>query len=211
MSGFLDNYELANDTIKRFWVEHPTGRIMPIIVDIDLTAGWVLFKVEVYREYEDHQPSAIGHAYGNVTYYPANMRRWFIEDSETSAIARAIKLLTPSAERPSREDMQKVEALKPMPDNTDFWATNPAAAAIPTLAEAVTTLATSMGASAPSVLHSTTGLGVPHCNHGARVWRTGEKNGKAWANYGCTEKSRTNQCAPEWYVLASDGSWKPQL
>ena len=129
MSGFLDNYELANDTIKRFWVEHPTGRIMPIIVDIDLTAGWVLFKVEVYREYEDHQPSAIGHAYGNVTYYPANMRRWFIEDSETSAIARAIKLLTPSTERPSREDMQKVEALKPMPDNTDFWATNPAAAA----------------------------------------------------------------------------------
>jgi hypothetical protein len=203
MSGFLDNYELANDTIKRFWVEHPTGRILPIIVDIDLTAGWVLFKVEVYREYEDHQPSAIGHAYGNVTYYPANMRRWFIEDSETSAIARAIKLLTPSAERPSREDMQKVEALKPMADNTDFWATNPAAAAIPTLAEAVTTLATSMGAVVEP--------GVPHCNHGARVWRTGEKNGKAWGNYSCTEKSRTNQCAPYWYVLTSDGSWKPQL
>lgn len=203
MSGFLDNYELANDTIKRFWVEHPTGRIMPIIVDIDLTAGWVLFKVEVYREYEDHQPSAIGHAYGNVNFYPANMKRWMVEDVETSAIARAIKLLTPSAERPSREDMEKVEALKPMPDNTDFWATNPATAAIPTLAEAVNTLASSMGAKVEP--------GTPSCNHGARVWRTGEKNGKAWGNYSCTEKSRANQCAPYWYVLTSDGSWKPQV
>lgn len=203
MSGFLDNYELANDTIKRFWVEHPSGRIMPIIVDIDLSAGWVLFKVEVYREYEDRDPSAIGHAYGNVNYYPANMKRWFIEDSETSAIARAIKLLTPSAERPSREDMEKVEALKPMPDTADFWATNPAADAIPTLAEAVATLATSMnGVAFP---------GVPSCNHGARVWRTGEKNGKAWGNYACTEKNRASQCSPYWYVLTSDGSWKPQL
>ncbi len=203
MSGFLDNYELANDTIKRFWVENPSGRILPIIVDIDLSAGWVLFKVEVYKEFEDHQPSAIGHAYGNVNYYPANMKRWFIEDSETSAIARAIKLLTPSAERPSREDMEKVEALKPVPDNQDFWATNPAAEAIPTLAQAVETLATQMGAKIEP--------GVPTCNHGARVWRSGEKNGKAWGNYSCVEKTRANQCAPYWYVLTSDGTWKPQV
>ena len=49
MSNFLDNYELANDTIKRFWAEFPAGRIVPIIEDINLTAGYVLFRVEVYK------------------------------------------------------------------------------------------------------------------------------------------------------------------
>ena len=203
MPDFLENYELANDSIKRFRTEYPTGRLISIIEDIDLAAGWVLIKAEAYREYENHLPSAVDFAYGNVAFYPANMKKWFVEDTITSALARCIKLLTPSAARPSREDMQKVETLAPMPDTQDFWATNPAAAAIPTLAEAVTTLATSMGAVVEP--------GVPHCNHGARVWRTGEKNGKAWGNYSCTENSRANQCAPYWYVLTSDGSWKPQL
>ena len=203
MPDFLENYELANDSIKRFRTEYPSGRLISIIEDIDLTAGWILIKAEAYREYEDHLPSAVDFAYGNVAFYPANMKKWFVEDTITSALARCIKLLTPSAARPSREDMEKVEALKPMPDNTDFWATNPATAAIPTLAEAVNTLASSMGAKVEP--------GTPSCNHGARVWRTGEKNGKAWGNYSCTEKSRANQCAPYWYVLTSDGSWKPQV
>lgn len=201
MSNFLDNYELANDTIKRFWVEFPAGRIVPIIEDINLTAGYVLFRVEVYKEFEDFNPSAVSHAYGNVNYYPATMKRWFIEDTETSAIARAIKLLTPSAERPSREDMQKVEESKPN-DVQDFWATNPAASGIPTLAQAVETLATTMGAQV--------GAGKPTCNHGPRVWKTGHKDGRAWGNYGCTEKSRANQCEPSWYVLGTDGQWRPQ-
>lgn len=201
MSNFLDNYELANDTIKRFWVEFPAGRIVQIIEDINLTAGYVLFRVEVYKEFEDFSPSAISHAYGNVNYYPTTMKRWFIEDTETSAIARAIKLLTPSAERPSREDMQKVEESKPN-DVQDFWATNPAASAIPTLAQAVETLASTMGATAQT--------GKPTCNHGPRVWKTGHKDGRAWGNYGCTEKNRANQCEPSWYVLGSDGQWRPQ-
>jgi hypothetical protein len=100
--------------------------------------------------------------------------------------------------------MEKVEMLSTKdaaPDNTDFWATNPAAAAIPTLAQAVTTLAETMGA---------TDAGVPSCNHGPRIWRSGQKNGKAWGVYGCSEKVKANQCAPFWYMQTSTG-WKPQL
>lgn len=200
MSAFeLNNYELANDTIKRFWTEYPVGRIVPVIVDIDLAVGWVMFKVDVYREYADLEPSATGHAYGNVAFYPANMKKWFIEDTETSAIARAIKLLTPSAERPSREDMQKVEQLPPVPDTQDFWATKPEESGIPTLGEALATLGENLGAVATDP--------TPRCTHGARVWKTGNKNNKAWAGYMCQEINRNNQCAPVWYELDAAGKW----
>lgn len=202
MSSFeLNNYELANDTIKRFWSEYPVGRIVPAIVDIDLLAGWVLFRVDVYREYADLEPSATGHAYGNVAYYPANMKKWFIEDTETSAIARAIKLLTPSAERPSREDMQKVETLAPMPDTQDYWAVKPELPkGISGLDE---TIAVLKDAIVVNPLDPT-----PRCIHGSRVWKTGEKNGRAWAMYKCQEASRANQCEPVWYELDSAGKWK---
>jgi len=203
MPDFLENYELANDSIKRFHDEYPTGRLVAIIEDIDLAAGWVLIKAEAYREYEDHLPSAVDFAYGNVAFYPANMKKWFVEDTTTSALARVIKLLTPSAARPSREDMQKVETLAPMPDTQDFWATEPETAGIPVLADAVATVAAGLGGGAIE--------GKPLCVHGARVWRTGEKNGRAWYNYGCSEKNRSNQCSPIWYVLTSDGTFKPQV
>jgi len=203
MPDFLENYELANDSIKRFRTEYPSGRLISVIEDIDLAAGWVLIKAEAYREYEDHLPSAVDFAYGNVAFYPANMKKWFVEDTITSALARCIKLLTPSAARPSREDMQKVETLAPMPDTQDFWATEPETAGIPVLADAVATVAAGLGGGAIE--------GKPLCVHGARVWRTGEKNGRAWYNYGCSEKNRSNQCLPIWYVLTSDGTFKPQV
>jgi len=203
MPDFLENYELANDSIKRFRTEYPSGRLISIIEDIDLAAGWVLIKAEAYREYEDHLPSAVDFAYGNVAFYPANMKKWFVEDTITSALARCIKLLTPSAARPSREDMQKVETLAPMPDTQDFWATAPETAGIPILADAVATVSVGLGGVSVE--------GKPVCVHGARVWRTGEKNGRTWYNYGCSEKNRSNQCSPIWYVLTSDGSFKPQV
>jgi hypothetical protein len=54
---------------------------------------------------------------------------------------------------------------------------------------------------------------APRCQHGSRIWREGvsQKTGNAWANYSCPEKVKTNQCNPVWYVLASDGQWKPQV
>ena len=205
MSSFqLENYELANDTIKRFWTEYPVGRIVSVIADIDLKEGYVLFKVDVYREYADLEPSATGHAYGNVAFYPVNMKKWFIEDTETSAIARAIKLLSPSAERPSREDMQKVDELPAMPDADDYWATTKPvtpAVGIPTLGDVMPVIVTAI--KDPQSPRS--------CIHGDRVWKTGEKNGKAWAMYKCCETKRESQCAPVWYELQSDGKWLPQV
>ena len=52
----------------------------------------------------------------------------------------------------------------------------------------------------------------PQCRHGHRIFKTGEaKTGKSWGGWFCVEKTKASQCSPLWYVLASDGKWKPQV
>jgi hypothetical protein len=51
----------------------------------------------------------------------------------------------------------------------------------------------------------------PICAHGHMIFKEGEKNGKQWAGYMCSEKSKANQCSPIWLVLGSDGKWKQRV
>ena len=190
MSTFdLSNYEGANDTIKRFWNEYPMGRIVPMMLDVDLNVGYILFKVDVYRDSNDLEPAVTSHAYGHVATYQANMKKWFVEDTETSAISRAIKLLTPSEQRPSREDMSRVEVISTVPKPTsnepyDPWATSAAAP----VADAW------------------------HCKHGERMELNGEKNGKEFYGMGCRkDRNSGEQCPVNWFVLNAEGVWVPKL
>lgn len=201
--GFLDNYEDVNSRIKRFRVEFPTGRLVAVIEDIDLTKGTILIRAEAYREYEDGVPSAVDYAYGNVAALPNNMKKWLVEDTVTSAYGRVIGLLTPSdGGRPTLQDMQKVEIL---PADPDPWSTKAAIEEIPTMATAVADISTQLGGELVAE--------APRCPHGTMIWAEGtsSKTGKPWAAYKCTEKNRASQCNPNWYVLSSDGKWKPQV
>ena len=196
MSGFLDNYETANDTIIRFRREYPTGRIVTSIHDAELDKGWVLVKAEIFREFEDHVPSAVDFAYGNVATYPQNMKKWFVEDTVTSCISRAIKLLSPSATRPSREDMARVEyEATPSKSEDDLWAsltitksetdtgTEPLGNVITLVKEAIE--------------HSP--AQIPYCKHGEmRLTHSKPDAAKKWSGYFCRAKERNDQCVPVW-------------
>jgi hypothetical protein len=203
--GFLDNYEDVNARIKRFRSEFPSGRLIAFIEDIDLNKGTVLIRAEAYREYEDAVPSAVDYAFGNVSTYPNNMKKWFIEDTITSAYGRVIGLLTPSLEhnaRPTVQDMQKVETL---PTDSDPWSTKAAIEDMPTMASAIGEIEQSLGGAQ---------VDAPmRCPHGTMVWAEGtaKATGKPWAAYKCTEKNRTSQCNPVWHVLNSQGKWVPQV
>ena len=200
--GFLDNYEDVNSRIKRFRLEFPSGRLIAFIEDIDLAKGYVLIRAEAYRNYEDAVPSAVDYAYGNVDSLPQNMRKWFIEDTTTSAYGRVIGLLTPSDfGRPTAQDMQKVETAAAEPD---YWTTKFTADDIPTLGKAIETIEKGLGGVLPDE--------APRCVHGTRVWAEGKsaKTGKDWAAWRCTQNNKTTQCDPLWQVLGSDGKWKTQ-
>jgi len=201
--GFLDNYEDVNSRIKRFRSEFPSGRLVAYIEDIDIIKGTILVKAEAYREYEDTVPSAVDYAFGNVSTYPNNMKKWFIEDTITSAYGRVIGLLTPSEHaRPTVQDMQKVETL---PADSDPWSTKASIEDMATMASSVLEIAKELGGELVAE--------APRCSHGTMVWAEGtaKATGKPWAAYKCTERVRANQCNPYWHVLGSDGKWKPQV
>jgi hypothetical protein len=201
--GFLDNYEDVNARIKRFRAEFPSGRLIAYIEDIDIIKGTILVKAEAYREYEDTVPSAVDYAFGNVSTYPNNMKKWFIEDTITSAYGRCIGLLTPSEHaRPTVQDMQKVETL---PADSDPWSTKASIEDMATMASSILEIGKNLGGEIVPE--------VPSCSHGRMVWAEGtaKATGKPWAAYKCTERVRANQCNPYWHVLGSDGKWKPQV
>lgn len=196
MSSFLDNYETANDTIIRFRKEYPTGRIVTHIQEVNLAAGTILIKAEIFREYEDTVPSAVDIAYGNVATLPQNMKKWFVEDCSTSAISRAIKLLSPSTTRPSREDMVRVEyEATPSKDETDLWATlTVKQTEIETGTEHLGNVLTLVK---EQLSHSPAQM--PHCKHGEmRLTHSKPEAVKKWSGYFCKAKERQDQCTPVW-------------
>jgi hypothetical protein len=202
--SFLDNYEDVNARITRFRSEFPSGRLITVIEDKDLTAGWVLVRAEAYREFEDTVPSAVDYAYGNVASLTANMRKWLVEDTSTSAIGRVIGLLSPSpAGRPTRQDMERVEVL---PAAADPWTT------VKVAQDTGTTALTTAMAEIQGQLGGELVAEPARCAHGTMIWKQAAAGSpKNWGGYFCTEKTKATQCQPYWHVLASDGKWKPQV
>ena len=221
MAGFLDNYEDVAARIKRFWETHPTGRIENHIVEFNAEKGFILVQTLIFKEYEDEKPSAIDYAFGNVATYNVQMKKFFVEDTVTSSIGRCIGLLLGTDKRPTRQDMEKVETIstaiaKSTADDYDPWTKKFGdVPSYKTAAEAEQSGIPSLGSSMDEIAKTLGGQLVeeaPQCSHGHRIWKQAHEGApKNWGGYFCTERTKATQCAPAWYVLASDGKWKPQV
>ncbi len=221
MAGFLDNYEDVAARIKRFWETHPTGRIENHIVEFNAEKGFILVQTQIFKEYEDEKPSAIDYAFGNVATYNVQMKKFFCEDTVTSSIGRAIGLLLGTDKRPTRQDMEKVETIsttvaKSTADDYDPWTKKFGdVPSYKTAGEAEQSGIPSLGSSMDEIAKQLGGQLVaeaPQCSHGHRIWKQAHEGApKNWGGYFCTERTKATQCAPAWYVLASDGKWKPQV
>jgi hypothetical protein len=221
MAGFLDNYEDVAARIKRFWETHPSGRIENNIVEFNAEKGFILVQTLIFKEYEDEKPSAIDYAFGNVATYNVQMKKFFVEDTVTSSIGRCIGLLLGTDKRPTRQDMEKVETIsttvaKSTADDYDPWTKKFGdVPSYKTAAEAEQSGIPSLGSSMDEIAKTLGGQLVeeaPQCSHGHRIWKQAHEGApKNWGGYFCTERTKATQCAPNWYVLASDGKWKPQV
>jgi hypothetical protein len=149
------------------------------------------------------------------------MKKFFCEDTVTSSIGRAIGLLLGTDKRPTRQDMEKVESIstsvaKSTADDYDPWAKKFGdMPSFKTAAEAEQSGIPSLGSSMDEVAKQLGGQLVaeaPQCNHGHMIWKQAHEGApKNWGGYFCTERTKATQCTPRWYVLASDGKWKPQV
>ena len=221
----LDNYETVADRVSRFQKLHLGGRIVTTVVSLDNSKGEVLAKAEVFREHEDTQPAGVDYAFGVASTYPQSMRKFYVEDTVTSAVGRALSLVLDTDKKPTREDMEKVqrheevkaniEEVKakmadtskeyvPVPKESDPW-TISNAAPVTTMEQAVEMVKDVLG-------------GTPSdesCKHGARVWKTGtKKTGGQWGHWKCMAQilGDAERCDPIWYEIDKvTGQWKPQV
>jgi hypothetical protein len=217
--GFLDNYEASRERLERWLATYPNGRIETRIVEFSAEKGYVLVEARAYRE-NDMIPAGIDYAYGYQGAYQQNMKRWFVEDTVTSAIMRVQQLVMGGAERSTKEIMEQVETTPAKIANTDttydYWTTKHGdVPSYKTAAEAEQSGIPSLGSSMDEVAKQLGGQLVaeaPQCSHGHRIWKQAHEGApKNWGGYFCTERTKATQCAPAWYVLGSDGKWKPQV
>ena len=219
--GFLDNYEDVAARIKRFWETHPSGRIENNIIEFNAEKGFILVQTQIFKEYEDEKPSAIDYAFGNVATYNVQMKKFFCEDTVTSSIGRCIGLLLGTDKRPTRQDMEKVETIstkiaQSTSEDYDPWSKKwGEIPSFQTAAEAENSGIPSFGSSVDEIAKQLGGQLIeeaPQCSHGHMIWKQAKEDAaKNWGGYFCTERTKATQCTPRWYVLASDGKWKPQV
>jgi hypothetical protein len=213
--SFLDTYEDVATRIKRLHSTHPSNRVETSIIDFNAAAGYILVECRIYRQYEDEKPSAIDYAFGRVESYNPSMKRWFVEDTVTSAIGRCAGLLLGTDTRPTLQNMQQVEVLPAAFVNKvelDPWS-QPIGEVTVTTREEGFTKATDAIAELGAALGAELIAESPICAHGHMILKTGisPKTNKEYRGYVCTERIKAKQCSAVWLTLASDGKWKSQL
>lgn len=209
----LSNYEDVNSRIRRFQVAYPVGRIVTDVIQFNAEKGHILVSAQIYREHEDTLPAAVDYAFGDASTFNASMRKFYVEDTVTSAIGRALSLVLETSNKPTQQDMAKVRTTTtkeyiPVVKEDDPWTIKTVAMPV-TSAEAVATV--------KDIIGGTTDKDVPRCEHGEMIWKTGQtKAGKAWGHFKCVGAATGSMLRCEkdkdviWYEIGSNGAWKPQ-
>jgi hypothetical protein len=211
----LSDYEPVEVRLEKFIKDYPSFRIATELEVVE--ASRYIVKAYLYKDASDGVAWATGYAEETVSSRGVNQTS-ALENCETSAIGRALANAgyAPKGKRPSREEMSKVVAQKPVKpavaDVQDYWTTPvndymKIVDAPVTLEKAMENIAAVMGTEEAAE--------VPQCKHGSMVWKTGHsaKTGKDWAAYQCTALGHAGyegKCPAVWYELNSAGKWQPQ-
>jgi hypothetical protein len=210
----LADYETVEVRLEKFIKDYPDFRIATELEVVE--KGRYIVKAYLYKVATDQVSWTTGYAEETISERGVNSTS-ALENCETSAIGRALANAGYAAKgkRPSREEMTKVVAQKPVKPpvqdvvpEQDYWTTPvneymKVVDAPVSLEKAMENIAAVMG----------TGEAVeaPSCQHGHMQWREGEKNGKAWGGFFCnTAISSAHRCPTKWYNLGSDGKFAPQ-
>jgi hypothetical protein len=224
----LADYETVEVRLEKFINDYPDFRISTELEVIEKDR--YIVKAYLYKTYDSSIAWVTGLAEEKVSDRGVNATS-ALENCETSAIGRALANAgyASKGKRPSREEMSKVVASKPSkpsvteldaairaadkePAEQDYWTTPvneymKVVDAPVTLDKAIDIVA--------AIMETAEASEMPSCSHGSMVWKTGHsaKTGKDWAAYQCTALGHAGfegKCPAIWYVIGSDGKWKPQ-
>jgi hypothetical protein len=71
--------------------------------------GYILVQATLWRDAKDATPAVSNIAFGSRETYIPNMKKFYVEDTATSALGRAIIILKGSDKTATKDDMRKVE------------------------------------------------------------------------------------------------------
>jgi hypothetical protein len=186
----LTQYEDAASLNRWFIQSFPMGRINLQLVEINLDKGIVVFKGDVYRDSTDTNPAVSNYAKGERDDYPAHMRKWYLEDTATSCIARCLTLLKGSNKTAPKESMARATS----------WSIEPKADLDIALQSSTTVV--------PEVVMREAGtLPEQLCEDGTRMrFKAGisKTTGKPFQGYVC---ECGKGCAAKWASQSSNGNW----
>jgi hypothetical protein len=214
----LADYEPVEVRLEKFIKDYPAFRISTELEVVE--ASRYIVKAYLYKDASDGVAWATGYAEETVTSRGVNQTS-ALENCETSAIGRALANAgyAPKGKRPSREEMSKVVAAKPLKpvvqdlvpaQEQDYW-TTPVNDYMKVV-DAPVTLEKAME-NVAAIIGTGEAQEAPSCKHGHMRWRDGEKNGRAWGGYQCAHMNAggvKSDCPPAWYRMGSDGKWHPQ-
>jgi len=213
----LADYEPVEVRLEKFIKDYPAFRISTELEVVEATR--YIVKAYLFKDASDAVAWATGYAEETVSARGVNQTS-ALENCETSAIGRALANAgyAPKGKRPSREEMTKVVAAKPVKppvqevkaDDQDYWTTP--VGQYKGVVDAPVTLEKALDL-VQDILGTPEAQESPQCKHGHMRWREGEKNGRAWGGFQCNQMNAggvKSDCPPAWYRMGSDGKWHPQ-
>jgi len=189
-------------TLNRWFINnYPLGRIDLAIAEINLDKGIVIFKGSVYRDINDAAPAVSNYAKGERDDYPAHMRKWYLEDTATSCIARCLTLLKGSNKTAPKESMMRATS----------WSIEPKAALTEEFKDAdrhAAEVFAQAAKNAPAIVMREVGtLPEQVCEDGTRMrFKEGisKTTQKPFKGYVC---ECGKGCPPKWASLSANGTW----
>ena len=109
MAFNMNDYEDVATLNKWFIGNYPMGRSDISVVSHDPVNGYILVQATLWRDAKDATPAVSNIAFGSRETYIPNMKKFYVEDTATSALGRAIIILKGSDKTATKDDMRKVD------------------------------------------------------------------------------------------------------
>ena len=125
----LSDYEDVATLNKWFISNFPAGRSEISVINHDAVNGYILVQATLWRDSKDTAPAVSNIAFGSRESYIQNMKKFYCEDTATSALGRAIILLKGSDKTATKDSMKQVaqaqtfsvDRTEPMPISNEEW------------------------------------------------------------------------------------------
>ena len=191
MSNYLDDYVSVQDRLKEFINAYPDYRIKTHVLEESLTPNCDVYivKTELYRTEADAAAWTTGLS------SESKQKQYALELAETGSLGRALNLAGYFA-KPNQTPKKPIQTTKPA--LAEFIKEQRPNDPEPIVWD-VSAIAEELGA---EVIDE-----IPICNHGPMILKQGNKEGKEYRGWVCTERDKSRQCPAKWMKIGLDGKW----